>query len=123
MSAVLRAQGVGKHFAGILALRGFVDEPKRRATWSAVATVIAFVDVPIVYFSVRWWNSLHQLQSSSDTVSSAFRWPLRLNTIGMILLIAGFIFMIWPASIWSAPDCWMAKRLRWPMSAASFTGT
>ena len=48
-------------FGGILALRQFVDDPVKRATWSAVATVIAFADVPIVYFSVRWWNSLHQL--------------------------------------------------------------
>ena len=39
-------------FAGILALRQFVDDPVKRAIWSAVATIIAFVDVPIVYFSV-----------------------------------------------------------------------
>ena len=51
-------------FGGILALRQFVDDPVKRATWSAVATIIAYVDVPIVYFSVKWWNSLHQLQSS-----------------------------------------------------------
>src|SRR5688572_15927929 len=35
-------------YAGILALRRFVEEPSRRATWSAVATLIASVDVPIV---------------------------------------------------------------------------
>ena len=51
-------------FAGILALRHFVDDPVKRAVWSAVATVIAYVDVPLVYFSVRWWNSLHQMQST-----------------------------------------------------------
>src|SRR3982074_2243847 len=56
-------------FLGILALRKFVDDPARRPIWSAVATIIAYVDVPIVYYSVRWWNSLHQLQSSPSTVS------------------------------------------------------
>jgi heme exporter protein C len=78
-------------FGGILALRGFVEDPARRAVWSAVATIIAFVDVPIVYFSVRWWNSLHQLQSSPATVSPAFYWPLRLNAFGILFLMIGWI--------------------------------
>ncbi len=78
-------------FAGILALRSFVEDPARRAVWSAVATVIAFVDVPIVYFSVRWWSSLHQLQSTPDTVSRAFQWPLGINALGLLLLTSGMI--------------------------------
>jgi heme exporter protein C len=80
-------------FIGILALRKFVDDPVRRATWSAVATVVAFVDVPIVYFSVRWWNSLHQLQSSPETVSSAFYLPLRTNAIGVLFLMIALIML------------------------------
>jgi heme exporter protein C len=78
-------------FAGILALRRFVDDPTRRAVLSAVATIIAFVDVPIVYFSVKWWNSLHQLQSSPETVSRAFHWPLRVNAFGILFLMSGLI--------------------------------
>jgi heme exporter protein C len=78
-------------FAGILALRRFVDDPARRAVLSAVATIIAFVDVPIVYFSVKWWNSLHQLQSSPETVSRAFHWPLRINAFGILFLMSGLI--------------------------------
>ncbi|HVR41834.1 MAG TPA: cytochrome c biogenesis protein CcsA, partial [Thermoanaerobaculia bacterium] len=80
-------------FLGILALRRFVDDPRRRATWSAVATVVAFVDVPIVYFSVQWWNSLHQMQSSPETVSPAFHWPLRANGVAVLLLMSGWITM------------------------------
>jgi heme exporter protein C len=78
-------------FIGILTLRRFVDDPWRRATWSAVATIVAYVDVPIVYFSVRWWNSLHQVQSTPETVSSAFHLPLRLNAFGVLFLMAGLI--------------------------------
>ena len=78
-------------FGGILALRQFVDDPVKRATWSAVAAVIASADVPIVYFSVRWWNSLHQLQSSPETVSRAFHWPLRINALGILFLMIGLI--------------------------------
>jgi heme exporter protein C len=78
-------------FAGILALRHFVDDPVKRAVWSAVATIVAYVDVPIVYFSVKWWNSLHQLQSTPQTVSKAFHWPLRINAFGILFLMSAMI--------------------------------
>ena len=78
-------------YAGIIALRSFVDDPARRAVWSAVAGIIAFVDVPIMYFSVKWWNSLHQVQSSPATVSRAFHWPLRVNAIAILLVMAAMI--------------------------------
>src|SRR6267142_2286656 len=78
-------------FGGILALRAFVDDPARRAVWSAVACIVAFVDVPIVYFSVKWWNSLHQAQSTPQTVSKAFHWPLRINAVGILFLWTGLL--------------------------------
>jgi heme exporter protein C len=78
-------------FGGILALRQFVDDPVKRAVWSSVAVVIAYVDVPLVYFSVRWWNSLHQLQSTPETVSRAFHWPLRINAFGVLFLLIGLV--------------------------------
>jgi len=78
-------------FGGILALRAFVDDPVKRAAWCAVACIVAFVDVPIVYFSVRWWNSLHQAQSMPETVSKAFHWPLRINAFGILFLWTGLV--------------------------------
>jgi len=74
-------------FAGVLALRSFVQDPNRRATWTAIATIVAFVDVPLVYFCVRWWRSLHQVQSTPETVSSGMVWPLRINAIALLLLV------------------------------------
>ncbi|MGH9379022.1 MAG: cytochrome c biogenesis protein CcsA [Thermoanaerobaculia bacterium] len=73
-------------FAGVLALRRLAEDEGRRARWSAVATIIAFVDVPLVYFCVRWWRSLHQIQSSPETVDAAMTLPLRINAAGMLLL-------------------------------------
>jgi heme exporter protein C len=78
-------------FAGILALRTSLKEPRRRAMVTAVATIVAAADVPLVYFSVRFWNSLHQIQSSPSTVSAAFVWPLRVNAIAVLILMAGLI--------------------------------
>ncbi len=80
-------------FLGILALRQFTDNAQRRAVWSAVATIIAAVDLPIVYFSVKWWNSLHQQQSTPETVSSSFHLPLRINAFGVLFLMIGFIMI------------------------------
>jgi heme exporter protein C len=78
-------------FGGILALRAFVEDPAQRAVWSAVACIVAFADVPIVYFSVKWWNSLHQAQSTPETVSKAFHFPLRINAFGMLFLWTGLV--------------------------------
>ena len=80
-------------FMAILALRRFVEDSSRRAAWSAVATIIAFVDVPIVYFSVKWWNSLHQMQSTPETVSPAFYIPLRTNAFGILFLLIGLMIL------------------------------
>jgi heme exporter protein C len=42
-----------------LLLRSYIREPTRRARYSAVLGIVAFLDVPLVYVSVRWWRSLH----------------------------------------------------------------
>lgn len=47
-------------FLGYLALRRLPGEEHRRARRSAIAALIAVVDVPIVHFSVEWWRTLHQ---------------------------------------------------------------
>ncbi|HYH09961.1 MAG TPA: cytochrome c biogenesis protein CcsA [Thermoanaerobaculia bacterium] len=80
-------------FLGILALRKFVEDPVKRAIWSSVATIIAAIDLPIVYMSVKWWNSLHQQQSTPSTVSSQFHLPLRLNAFGVLFLMTAFIMI------------------------------
>jgi heme exporter protein C len=47
-------------FLGYLALRRLPAAPDVRAKRAAIAGLIAFIDVPIVHMSVRWWNTLHQ---------------------------------------------------------------
>lgn len=78
-------------FAGVAALRAFVDDPRQRATWSAVASIVAYVDIPIVYFSVRWWNSLHQVQSSPKTVDALMVVPLRLCAFAFLAFGIWFV--------------------------------
>jgi len=45
---------------GYLALRRVITDPIRRARYSAIVGVLAFLDVPIVHYSVDWWRGLHQ---------------------------------------------------------------
>jgi len=79
-------------FVGYLALRSFIDEPVRRAQWSASVGILGAINVPIVYMSVRWWRTLHQVQSSPATVDDPYVLSLRLNAFAflfaMIYLVA-----------------------------------
>lgn len=78
-------------FAGVLALRAFVDDPARRGAWTGIATIVAFVDVPLVYFCVRWWRTLHQMQSTPETMSAEFKLPMRINAFAVLFLACWFI--------------------------------
>jgi heme exporter protein C len=46
-------------YAGYLMLRHAIEEPTQRATFSAVFSIFAFIDVPIVVFSIKWWRTQH----------------------------------------------------------------
>ncbi len=46
-------------YIAYLMLRNYVSDPDRGARFAAVFGIIGFVDVPIVYFSIRWWRTLH----------------------------------------------------------------
>lgn len=78
-------------YAGYLALRSFTEDPERRARWSAAVGILAFLNVPIVYLSVRWWRTLHQVQSSPSTVDSPYVLGLRLNAVAFLLVGAYFV--------------------------------
>jgi heme exporter protein C len=84
-------------FIGVLTLRRMASSEDRRAQWSAVATIVAYLDVPLVYFCVRWWRSLHQVQSSPETVDSAMVLPLRINSFGFLFL--AIAWLMWRAAI------------------------
>jgi heme exporter protein C len=46
-------------YAGYLMLRRAIEEPTQRATFAAVFSIFAFLDVPIVVFSIKWWRTQH----------------------------------------------------------------
>lgn len=81
---------------GYLALRRVPADPEVRARRCAVAALIALIDVPIVHFSVQWWNTLHQgatvlNQDLNPTVHGSMAWTLLLGFVGFSLL---FVWMV-----------------------------
>lgn len=78
-------------FLGVWVLRRVITDPERRLSASAAATILAFVSVPLVYFSVKWWKTLHQPFSSPDTVDSPMVLPLRVAAFGMLFLSIFFV--------------------------------
>ncbi len=78
-------------FVGYLALRSFTEDPERRATWSAGVGIFGALNVPIVYMSVRWWRTLHQVQSSATTMDPTFKWGLGINAIAFLMVMISFV--------------------------------
>jgi len=73
-------------FVGVLLLRQAVADPDRRATWTSVATLLAAASMAVTYFSVQLWRSIHQMQSSPDTIDPAMVQILRLNAWAWLAL-------------------------------------
>jgi heme exporter protein C len=46
-------------YLAYLLLRKYIEDPERRATISAAFGIVAFLDTPLVFFSIRWWRDLH----------------------------------------------------------------
>ncbi len=78
-------------FVGVLILRSVLDDPDRRATWTSVGAILATLSMLITYFSVRLWRTLHQMQSSPDSVSDPMVVILRANAFAFLFLSIFFI--------------------------------
>lgn len=85
--------------AGYLALRAAVEDREQRATWSAAVGILGAINVPIVYMSVRWWRTIHQIQSSPSTVDPAYVLGLRLNAFAFLFVMIFFIRRRYEAAV------------------------
>jgi heme exporter protein C len=74
-------------YIGFIALQASIDEPRRADRAGAVLALVGVVNVPIIYFSVQWWNTLHQ--GSSINFSNAPKMAMTM-LIGMLLMALGF---------------------------------
>src|SRR5713101_3494766 len=56
-------------YFGYMALRNAIDDPRQADRASAVLALVGAINVPLIYFSVKWWNTLHQGASVSLTAA------------------------------------------------------
>jgi heme exporter protein C len=72
-------------YMGFLALHAAIDDPRRADRASAVLALVGVVNVPIIYFSVKWWNTLHQGASVSMTMAPKMAATMLLGMLVMAL--------------------------------------
>ena len=73
-------------YLGHIALNNAFDDPTRGARAAAILALVGFVNVPIIKFSVEWWNTLHQpasvLRLDGPTIHDTMLLPLGLMVLG-----------------------------------------
>ena len=84
-------------YLGYMGLRASFDDLQRADRASAVLAIVGVVNVPIVHFSVIWWNSLHQGSSLSltgkDTIATPMLIPLLLSMLGFTLYFVAVVLV------------------------------
>ena len=78
-------------YLGYMALHAAIDDPRRGDRASAVLALVGVINVPIIYFSVQWWNTLHQ--GATFTARSFKMAPSMLSAM-LILLAACWLYSI-----------------------------
>jgi heme exporter protein C len=74
-------------YLGYIALVEAIDDPRRADQAGALLSVVGAVNIPVIYFSVRWWNTLHQGASISMTAA-----PKMASTMLMAMLLMTVAF-------------------------------
>jgi heme exporter protein C len=77
-------------YLGLIALWQSIEEPGRAGRAAAILALVGAVNVPIIKFSVDWWNTLHQpasiIRIGGPTIDPSMLWPLLVMAVGFTLL-------------------------------------
>lgn len=84
-------------YFGVMALRNAIDDPRRADRACAVLTIVGTVNIPIIYFSVQWWNTLHQGASVSLTAAPKMA---SLMLMGMLVMSFAAWFYALAVGLW-----------------------
>jgi heme exporter protein C len=74
-------------YLGFMALQAAIDDPRRADKAGAVLALVGVVNIPIIYFSVKWWNTLHQGASVSLTKAPTMA---AIMFAGMLVMVLAF---------------------------------
>jgi len=77
-------------YLGLIALTRALEEPGKSAKAAAILVLVGFVNIPIIKFSVDWWNTLHQpasvIRADGPSMPTEYLVPLLLAALGFSLL-------------------------------------
>jgi heme exporter protein C len=91
-------------YLGIIALTRALDDPQRSARAAAILTLVGAINIPVIKFSVDWWNTLHQPASvfrlDGPAIHPSLLWPLLVSALGFTLLFFTLHLMAIRTEIW-----------------------
>lgn len=91
-------------YLGIIALTRAMDDPAKSSKATAILTLVGFINIPIIKFSVDWWNTLHQpasvIRMGGPTIHPSLLWPLLVMALGFTLLFFTLHIMAMRNEIW-----------------------
>jgi heme exporter protein C len=91
-------------FIGYMALRSALDDETKAARAGAILALVGLINLPIVKFSVDWWNSLHQGESifrpGGPTIAPVFLLPLALMSFGYLFAFAALWLQRTRGEVW-----------------------
>jgi heme exporter protein C len=84
-------------YLGYVAVWQAIEDPHRAALIARIVAIAGFINVPIVKFSVDWWNSLHQgasvLRMDGPSIDPRILWPLLIMAVAYLLLFLGLVLV------------------------------
>ena len=96
-------------YLGFIALRGAFDDAVRGQRAAAILALVGFVNVPIIKFSVNWWNTLHQPSSLLRLEGPALHGSMLLP---LLLMASGFTFFFAALLMVRMRSALLARRVR-----------
>jgi heme exporter protein C len=84
-------------YAGVMSLRPAFEDPARGDRAAALLSIVGVVNVPIIHFSVQWWNSLHQgatiAKIGKSEMDGSMLWPLLTMLLGFTCFYGAVVCM------------------------------
>jgi heme exporter protein C len=84
-------------YIGFIALHAAIEDPRRADRAAALLALVGVVNVPVIYFSVVWWNTLHQGASVSLSKAPSMAAPM---LAGMLVMALAFWMYALAVSLW-----------------------
>lgn len=91
-------------FLGYMALRASIEDEAKAARAAEILALLGLVNLPIIHFSVEWWNTLHQgeslLRKGGPALAAVYIPPLLLNGLGYMLAFGALWLVRTRAEVW-----------------------